>query len=82
MRIALEREVASAAVPPFTASFGVADHQQSTTAEGLVELADEAMFRAKAAGRNRVVIAEEATTTAVDPRPAPTGPSAEPETAQ
>ena len=41
-----------------TASFGVADAQGLTSAEALVEQADEAMYRAKDAGRNCVELAK------------------------
>ena len=40
-----------------TASFGVAvSHKLNETAEGLVRIADQAMYEAKQAGRNRVVL--------------------------
>lgn len=47
---------------PVTASFGVASTIQCPTArlEQLVRAADLAMYRAKCAGRNRVVVAEQA----------------------
>jgi diguanylate cyclase (GGDEF)-like protein len=59
VREALLAEVQSAAVPPFTASFGVADHHQAADVEGVLALADHAMFTAKSLGRDRVVMADE-----------------------
>ncbi|WP_419785882.1 diguanylate cyclase domain-containing protein [Pseudodesulfovibrio sp.] len=41
-------------LPPFTVSIGVADLQQADTAEGLQKRADEALYRAKENGRDRV----------------------------
>lgn len=58
IRVALRAEQADATVPPFTASFGVADTEQAPGADDLLELADQAMFHAKAGGRDRVVIAD------------------------
>jgi diguanylate cyclase (GGDEF)-like protein len=40
-----------------TASFGVAEHVQGDTIEGLLRLADEALYRAKEEGRDRVIVA-------------------------
>ena len=57
IRDALRLAVQSGAVPPFTASFGVAGHDQAASAEELLELADRAMFTAKTGGRDRVVLA-------------------------
>lgn len=49
----------SPAGDPFrvTASFGVATARSGTTAETLLQAADEALYRAKGAGRNRVMLA-------------------------
>ena len=44
------------AVPPLTASFGVAPATDGDTLEDLCRVADAALFRAKREGRNRVVV--------------------------
>jgi len=44
-------------IPSFTASYGIADVRHATTFEGIVKLADAAMYEAKAAGKNRIVVA-------------------------
>ena len=44
-------------VPPFTVSFGVAETGADDSLEGLLRAADAALLRAKATGRNRVVVA-------------------------
>ena len=54
-RIALRLE--SGHLPVFTVSFGVASSEQAIDLEGAVALADEALLRAKAAGRDRIVVA-------------------------
>ena len=44
--------------PPFTASFGVVDSRAAPTLEMLVRLADDALYRAKAEGRDLTSLAE------------------------
>jgi diguanylate cyclase (GGDEF)-like protein len=44
--------------PPFTASFGVTDSNCAATLEQLMQLADVALYEAKAAGRDRIVISD------------------------
>jgi len=44
-------------VPPFTVSFGVAESGADDSLDGLIRAADAALLRAKAMGRNRVVVA-------------------------
>lgn len=43
--------------PPFTASYGVAESTSAPTLELLVHRADDALYRAKAEGRDRAVLA-------------------------
>jgi diguanylate cyclase (GGDEF)-like protein len=55
VRIALaDRDIASASGLRVTASFGVAEYAGQTNSEELVDAADNALYRAKRAGRNRV----------------------------
>jgi diguanylate cyclase (GGDEF)-like protein len=65
---ALGREI------PVTSSFGVAELAAGETVHGLLLRADEALYAAKRAGRNRVVVAERGTT---GPHAAPQAPSPE-----
>lgn len=73
IRERLGQELASGGAPPFTASFGVADEIHGHTVDEILEVADRAMFEAKAAGRNRVVVADESMVA-----PAPVEPDEEP----
>jgi predicted signal transduction protein with EAL and GGDEF domain len=53
-----ELEFAGISAPPaFTVSFGVADTSQAADVSGMLRVADAALYRAKADGRNRVVVA-------------------------
>ncbi|MFP5321023.1 MAG: diguanylate cyclase [Acidimicrobiia bacterium] len=67
IREALQAEQQDASVPPFSASFGVADSTQAPSADELLELADQAMFLAKAAGRDRVLVADGSPVPPVEP---------------
>jgi len=60
VREALVLSLTTEDVPPFTASFGVADSNQADSIEGIVRTAQLAVAMAKEAGRNRVVVAGEA----------------------
>jgi diguanylate cyclase (GGDEF)-like protein len=62
VREALALAVTEGSVPPFTASFGVADSRDASSLEELLRVADTALFQAKRQGRNRVVL-DRATTT-------------------
>ena len=44
------------ALPPISISIGVAQHQSEESIESLLRRADAALYQAKAAGRNRVVV--------------------------
>lgn len=65
-RAELPAATARAGVPTVTASFGVADTTHGTTLDALVRVADEALYKAKREGRDRVLCAPGA-----DIRPAP-----------
>ncbi len=49
--------VAAGGVPTFTVSFGVASSEQAAHFEEVVNLADQALLQAKAAGRDQIVVA-------------------------
>ena len=44
-------------LPQLTVSIGVAQHQVGEDSDSLFKRMDEALYRAKAAGRNRVLVA-------------------------
>lgn len=48
--------LASGDVPPYTASFGISHTNHARSLEDLCRTADRALFRAKRAGRNRIVV--------------------------
>jgi len=52
-------------LPNFTVSFGIAASDQGDSFERVVGLADEALLRAKATGRNRVTVSGQVTTALV-----------------
>jgi len=57
-RLELISLLANGDVPPFTASFGIAHSGYASQFDEVMRLADEALFAAKQAGRNRHVVAE------------------------
>lgn len=61
VRERLALALASGRVTPFTVSFGVTDSLSADTFDEVVNIADHALLDAKAAGRNRVVVAADAT---------------------
>ncbi len=59
VRGALPNAVLQAGAPPFTASFGVADHRHGPTLAALLRVADQALYAAKRTGRDRFVMVDE-----------------------
>jgi diguanylate cyclase (GGDEF)-like protein len=57
MRTRLSGELTDGTVPSFTVSFGLAASETGRTFGETVDAADQALLRAKRAGRNRVVVA-------------------------
>jgi diguanylate cyclase (GGDEF)-like protein len=54
VRTALAEALLASGVPPFTASFGIAESAGAGDFEQVVRLADEALYAAKAGGRDRI----------------------------
>ena len=71
VRQQLEAASVSGDLPRISASFGVADSSQADTAQAVINLADAAMFNAKAAGRDQVVLASRPEPLVPDPRSSP-----------
>jgi diguanylate cyclase (GGDEF)-like protein len=57
LRVVLSGTLSSSGSPAFTASFGVTDSYAGGNVDDLVRVADEALMRAKAQGRDRIVVA-------------------------
>jgi diguanylate cyclase (GGDEF)-like protein len=57
LRAQLVEALAKGNTPSFTASFGVADSTQAEALEDVIEAADEALYAAKRAGRDRILLA-------------------------
>lgn len=60
LRQRLARGVATGRGPAFTCSFGIADTSMSPRPEDLIQLADVALYQAKASGRDRACLADPA----------------------
>jgi len=58
IRAALAEAVASAAIPPFTASFGFTHSSSGVDVDSIIRIADAGLLLAKDLGRDRVVFAD------------------------
>jgi diguanylate cyclase (GGDEF)-like protein len=56
VRQSIANRLATAHLPTFTVSFGLVSSEQADDFQQLVTLADEALLRAKAGGRNQIVV--------------------------
>jgi len=78
VRERIAQRLESGHLPHFTVSFGVASSDQAVDFEGAVALADEALLRAKAAGRDRIVVSgDEDDNDRTGPSPMADGPAAQ-----
>jgi diguanylate cyclase (GGDEF)-like protein len=68
LRAALAQAHLVSNTPIFTASFGISDSTMARDREGIVRLADEALYRSKQAGRDRCTIADPQLVSAVGVR--------------
>jgi diguanylate cyclase (GGDEF)-like protein/PAS domain S-box-containing protein len=59
VRVLQERELVPPQRLPITATFGVAEYSPGEDAEGLLHRVDDALYRGKSAGRNRVQLASD-----------------------
>jgi diguanylate cyclase (GGDEF)-like protein len=80
VRERIARRLESGHLPLFTVSFGVASSEQAADFDATVALADTALLRAKAAGRDRIVVAQQSVraggrVTFDDDLPGPSGPA-------
>jgi diguanylate cyclase (GGDEF)-like protein len=66
VRERLALALASGRVPPFTVSFGVSTSTDGNTFDEIVAVADHALLAAKAAGRDRILVADESDSTVTD----------------
>jgi diguanylate cyclase (GGDEF)-like protein len=77
IRQQLSNRLSLGRLPTFTVSFGLCSSEQGADFERVVNMADEALLQAKAAGRDRIVIAGDdpgdAAPSTDDPRPTPSG---------
>lgn len=56
VRAAIADELTRSSSPPFTTSWGLTDHSAGTTFEEMLSVADSALYRAKRAGKDCIVV--------------------------